>query len=388
MRYNEHMKPIEMRPSGKFAVLLFGMLAAAIFYCAATPSPALAQGPGAMLVGVEKVHSVPMTQTVPIVGRLVSLRMGDISARIAGPVESVEVEVGDRVSKGQVIARLDAEILHAELQLAQSALDEAGAEMKTWAAEAQVAMTELKRQEKLRRSTAFSQARFEDAQKRTGVAHARVERARANIGIKRATVHRKQIDVDYAVLRAPYAGVVIRRYTEAGAYAVKGAPIVRMMDERAFEVEAAVPYKRLGGLPIGREVAFKLDDGTTHSAIVRAILPSENPLTRTRTVRFVPRFANTRRLLADSQSVVVAVPVGDERRVLTVHKDAILKRPSGDMVIVVVNGTAQPRPIRVGEAVGGRFEIVSGLKQGEIVVIRGNERLQSGMKLRIDKGSS
>ena len=87
MRYNEHMKPIEMRPSGKFAVLLFGMLAAAIFYCAATPSPALAQGPGAMLVGVEKVHSVPMTQTVPIVGRLVSLRMGDISARIAGPVE-------------------------------------------------------------------------------------------------------------------------------------------------------------------------------------------------------------------------------------------------------------------------------------------------------------
>ncbi|MFQ5626432.1 MAG: hypothetical protein ACE5FM_07260, partial [Methyloligellaceae bacterium] len=59
-----------------------------------------------------------------------------------------------------------------------------------------------------------------------------------------------------------------------------------------------------------------------------------------------------------------------------------------DMVFVVSGGTAQPRPIRVGEAVGGRFEVVSGLKQGETVVIRGNERLQPGIKVRIGKGSS
>jgi len=382
------MKPFVMKQFRNLALLIFGLLAAAILSWGVSPSPAMAQESDAMLVGVEKVYRVPLTQSVPIVGRLVSLRMGDIAARISGPVESIMVEVGDRVVKGQVIAILDAEILQAELQLAQSELDEAVAELKTWAAQAQVATTELRRQEGLRSSTAFSQAKFEDAQKRVAVAEAQVERASANVGIKRSNLQRKQVDVEYTVVRAPYTGVVIRRYTEAGAYATIGASIVRMMDERALEVEASVPYRRLGGLPIGRKVEFDLDDGTRHQATVRAILPSENPQTRTRTVRFVPQFTETGRPLAESQSVIVAVPIGDDRRVLTVHKDAILKRPSGDMVFVVLDGTAQPRPIRVGEAIGSRFQVLSGLKEGDTVVIRGNERIQPGMKLRVGKGSS
>ncbi|HDO52635.1 MAG TPA: efflux RND transporter periplasmic adaptor subunit, partial [Rhizobiales bacterium] len=274
---NDRMKPIAMRQFRNLALLLSGLFAAAIFYHGAAPLPASAQESEIMLVGVEKVRSVRLTQTVPIVGRLVSLRVGDIAARIAGPVESIEVEIGDRVKKGDVIAQIDPEVLKAELQLTQSQLDEAGAELKAWAAETQVAMTDLRRQERLRKSAAFSQAKFEDAQKQVAVAEARVERARANVAIKRSNLQRKQIDVEYTVVRAPYAGVVIRRYTEAGAYVDKGAPLVRLIDDRALEVEAAVPYKRVNGLPPGRKVEFELDDGSRHQAIVRAILPSENP---------------------------------------------------------------------------------------------------------------
>ena len=385
---NDRMKPIAMRQFRNLALLLSGLFAAAIFYHGAAPLPASAQESEIMLVGVEKVRSVRLTQTVPIVGRLVSLRVGDIAARIAGPVESIEVEIGDRVKKGDVIAQIDPEVLKAELQLTQSQLDEAGAELKAWAAETQVAMTDLRRQERLRKSAAFSQAKFEDAQKQVAVAEARVERARANVAIKRSNLQRKQIDVEYTVVRAPYAGVVIRRYTEAGAYVDKGAPLVRLIDDRALEVEAAVPYKRVNGLPPGRKVEFELDDGSRHQAIVRAILPSENPQTRTRTVRLVPQFNEIRRPLAESQSVVVAVPISDDRRALSVHKDAILKRPSGDQVYVVKNSTAEARTVRLGVAIGSRFEVLSGLKDGESVVIRGNERLQPGAKVGIGKGSS
>ncbi len=377
-----------MRQFRKLAFPLLGLFASAIFHPGAAPLPASAQGSNIMLVGVEKVRSVRLTQTVPIVGRLVSLRVGDIAARVAGPVESIMVEIGDRVRKGDVIAVLDPEILLAELQLTQSQLAEAGAELKTWAAEKQVAATELRRQERLRKSAAFSQAKFEDAQKQVAVAEARVERARANVAIKRSILQRKQIDVEYAVVRAPYAGVVIRRYTEAGAYVVKGAPFVRLIDDRALEVEAAVPYKRVNGLPPGRKVEFELDDGSRHQATVRAILPSENPLTRTRTVRLVPQFNEIRRPLAESQSVVVAVPISDDRRVLTVHKDAILKRPSGDLVYVVKDSIAEARTVRLGVAIDSRVEVLSGLKEGESVVIRGNERLQPGAKVRVGKGSS
>lgn len=377
-----------MRQFRKLAFPLLGLFAAAVFHLGAAPPPASAQGSNIMLVGVEKVRSVRLTQTVPIVGRLVSLRVGDIAARVAGPVESIMVEIGDRVRKGDVIAILDPEILLAELQLTQSQLAEAGAELKIWAAEKQVAATELRRQERLRKSAAFSQAKFEDAQKQIAVAEARVERARANVAIKRSILQRKQIDVEYAVVRAPYAGVVIRRYTEAGAYVVKGAPLVRLIDDRALEVEAAVPYKRVNGLPPGRQVEFELDDGSRHRATVRAILPSENPQTRTRTVRLVPQFNEIRRPLAESQSVVVAVPISDDRRVLTVHKDAILKRPSGDLVYVVKDSIAEARTVRLGVAIDSRVEVLSGLKEGESVVIRGNERLQPGAKVRVGKGSS
>lgn len=371
---------------------LFGRLArsiaaASVLWAVMAP-PVLAQTPEGMLVRVEQVRVQPMSQTVPIVGRLVSMRMGDIAARIDGPVEAIRAEVGDRVGQGQVLAVLDAETLQADLNLAQSELREAEAELNTWRAETDVAETELRRQEGLRTSSAFSQARHEDAQKRVAVAETRVERARANVSIKRSNLERKQIDVENAVVRAPYAGVVMRRYTEAGAYIKKGDPVVRVIGDQALEVEAYVPNSRLGGLPVGRTVEIRLDDGTSHKATVRSILPSENPQTRTRVVRLVPEFTDTVRPLADSQSVVVSVPVSDDRRVVTVHKDAILKRPNGDIVYVVNDGSAHLRPVSLGEAIGGRFEVVQGLKEGEIVVTRGNERLQPGAKVRVEKDSS
>jgi len=318
--------PSHMTPFRYLAVLVAGLLAAACFTWIAMPEPAMAQDPEAMLVRVEKVRTEPLTQTVPIIGRLVSLRMGDIAARISGPVEGIQVEVGDHVTKGQVIAVLDAEILQAELKMAKSQLDEAGAELKTWAAETEVAKTELRRQKGLSSSVAFSQAKFEDAQKQVAVAEARVERARANVAIKRTNMERKQIDVEYTVVRAPYAGVVMRRYTEVGAYVNKGDPLARVIGDRALEVEAFVPYKRLNGLPTGRKVEIELDDGSRHQAKVRSILPSENPQTRTRIVRLVPKFAEIKRPLAESQSVIVYVPISDNRRVATVHKGLRLCR--------------------------------------------------------------
>lgn len=352
------------------------------------PAPVWAQAPDGALVGVEKVRVEPLSQTVPLAGRLVSLRAGDIAARIPGPVAHIEVEVGDRVGKGYVLANLDNETLQAEVDMSQSELSEAQAELETWMAEKELALTELRRQEGLRKSVAFSHARFEDAQKKAGVAEARVGRARANVAIKRTTLQRRQIDLEYATIRAPYPGVIVRRYTEVGAYVDRGDKIVRIIADRALEVEADIPVNRLSGLPVGRNVEFTLDDGTKHVAKVRAILPSENPLTRTRTVRLVPDFSETNRPLAESQSAIVSVPVSDDREVVSVHKDAILKRPTGDMVFVVIDNKAMPRPVKVGEAIDGRLEIVSGLKEGEVVVVRGNERIQPGAKVRVEKGSS
>jgi multidrug efflux pump subunit AcrA (membrane-fusion protein) len=116
-------------------------------------------------------------------------------------------------------------------------------------------------------------------------------------------------------------------------------------------------------------------------------VPDENPLTRTRTVRFIPRFDGAGDNLATNQSVTLHLPLGQARDAITVHKDAVLNRMGLTIVFFVNDDTAEIRPVKLGEAVGGRFEVLDGLKAGDLVVVRGNERLLPGQKIRIKGGS-
>ncbi len=91
--------------------------------------------------------------------------------------------------------------------------------------------------------------------------------------------------------------------------------------------------------------------------------------------------------LANAQTVTVNIPLGARKDVLTVHKDAIIKRGGKSLVFVVRNEKAEARPIRLGESSGPRIEVRSGLKAGDLVIVRGNERLRPGAQVRIRKGS-
>ncbi len=203
----------------------------------------------------------------------------------------------------------------------------------------------------------------------------------------RADLELKDINLSYAEIRAPYSGVISERMTETGAYLKTGDPVVRMVGDRALEIEADVPFKRLSGIQAGITVGIVLDDGTTHAATVRAVVPEENPLTRTRAVRFIPDFGETNKRLATEQSVTVYIPASAPRNVLTVHKDAVIKRGARSLVYVIKEDTAEVRQITLGEPTGSRFEVIDGLSDGESVVVRGNERLRPGDKVRVDGAS-
>ncbi|RMD62846.1 MAG: efflux RND transporter periplasmic adaptor subunit [Alphaproteobacteria bacterium] len=334
-------------------------------------------------VRVDAVVRMPLSQTVPVIGRLVAQRIGPVAARIGGPVAEFRVEVGDRVETGQIIARLDDAVLRAERDIAAGRLTEATALEHLKRSELALARQEYARLERLKASAAFNQARFEDAAQRVAIAEAALKQAQSAIAAARADLKLAELHVAYATVRAPYAGVVSERLTELGAYVSAGDPVVRLVGDQNLEVEAEVPFQHLSGLDAGVEVAMTLDDGSRHSAVVRAVLPAENPLTRTRTVRLVPNFGPVRQPLAHQQSVTLQVPLGPERRTLTVHKDAIVKRRGQDIVFVVVDATAQPRIIDLGLQVGSRIEVRKGLSEGELVVVRGNERLKPGQRVRI-----
>ncbi len=373
--------------------------------------PALAQEE-ATLVRVDAVIREPLSQTFTVIGRLVARQRGDVAARIAGSVTELRVQVGDRVRRHDVIAVVDtkrptwardvaaAEVRESEAGLANAEARHAMAEAGVARAETRLALARLAKQrlERLRASAAFSQARLDDLELEAVVAMsevdfaravvrealAMIDRSRGQIQRSRANLKLAIDDLDDTMVLAPFDGVVTLRHTEVGAYLDIGATVVTLVNDRDMEIEADVPYDRLGALGAGTVVGFRFEDGPWRSASVRAIGVEENSRTRTRLVRFAPDLSGRMDGLADGQSVSLTLPIGRAREILSVHKDAIIRGVDGAAVFVVADGAVERRLVSLGEAVGSRFEVLDGLIAGDIVVVRGNERLKPGQAVQHD----
>lgn len=371
------------------ALAIVSAIALAVCVPLAT-DPALAQkAPGekaaaknpqnAALVGIDKVRSEAVSQTFPVIGRLVARRSGVVAARVGGPVAEMRVEVGDRVQKGDILALLVREQLHWVHQRRLAEVTSRKAQLAARQAELLMKNQEMSRLEQLRqsKSAAHRASRLDDIRQEVAMLSSEVAEASAQLLKADADARLAQIDLRYATVTSPFSGVVTQRHTDVGAYLSVGQSVVTLIDDRALEVEAEVPANRIAALWPGAEVAVRIS-GKIIPAKVRAVVPQENPLTRTRVVRFAADMSALSGQLAGNQSVTVAIPISAQDKVISVHKDAILKRGGNDMVFVVEKGAAQPRNIKMGDAVGGRFVVLDGLKAGEIVVVRGNERLFPG----------
>ena len=333
----------------------------------------------AAMVQVDPVVTEPLAQTVGVLGRIVAKQEGPVAARVAGPVAEIAVEVGDRVEAGALVATLDTTRLALDRALADA--DARTAEAELMAAERELELIELERARlvQLEGSAAFSRARLDDKAKEATVAASRIEAAAARLARERVMLDYRDADLGDAQIRAPFAGVVVARHVSAGAHVQVGEPVISLVDDVDIEVEADVPAERLAELDAGVRVSFALAGGGTYDAVLRAIVPMENPLTRTRAVRFAAANGGLTKARAIGQSVTVLLPVGAPRDVVTVHKDAVTVSLDGRQVFVVDgDDTAQPRLVTLGAEIGNRFEVIDGLVPGDLVVVRGNERLRPG----------
>ena len=328
----------------------------------------------------------PLSQTYPVIGRLVARQMGDVAARINGAVIAISVSVGDRVKKGDLIATLATEKLAAQRDKYAAVRSTRRAMVDTARAEFSKKAQELRRMKKLRRSSAFSRARYEDLERDVESRKATTTERLSQLKEAQAELKRATIDIKNGRIRAPYDGVVSEKHTEVGSYVNLGARVVTLINDTEIEVEADVPSDRLLALEPGVQLRFKLGDGSTNRAVVRSVIPRENVRTRTRPVRFTPRFDKKIRHFAVNQNVTVFVPIGKVRQVMTVHKDAIVYTGGKPSVRIIRRGKAFPRPVKLGDAVANRYIVLAGLKQDDVVVTHGNETLPPGAVVRILSG--
>lgn len=337
-------------------------------------------GSQAAIVGVDSVVLQPLSQTTSVIGRLVPRQRGTVAAATNGPVGEVAVAVGDKVVKGDLLVQILDTRIRETRNLYAAELGEARAKVETSLAELAQAELELKRSDQLKSSAAFSQARYEDQKKQVATSQSLVSEAENAVFTAQSELRRAEIDVYLARITAPFDGVVVEKHTEVGSYLGVGDPVVSLINDTDLEIEADVPTGLIAGLTPGRTVQATIYGGVTLDAFVRAVIPEENALTRTRAVRFDAAFPEDQNIgpLAAGQTTTVHLPIGEDRQIVSVHKDAILTQGNDKSVYVVVEGVVQARPISIGKAVGNRLEVVEGLKPDDVVVIRGNERLQPG----------
>ena len=366
------------------ALLLIGIV------CLTAPDAARAQSAPAgagkerkETVGTDLVREEPLNQTIDVLGRLVARQAGPVAARVAERVTVVEVQVGDRVKRGDILARLADDRLSSDKLLRSAALDAARAATARDRATLAKARQTLARLEQLKDSTAYRKDRTEDAERDVEIAQAAVARSQADAAAAAAQLALAETALADAEVRAPYAGVVTIKHTAAGAYVRVGDQVVNLLNDSEIEIEADVPADRLAAVPPGTAVEAEVQNGGHIFAAVRAIVPEENPRTRTRAVRFVLHADNqVENAIAANQSVVLHLPVGGTRTALTVSKDAIVRNGDRDAVFVVVDGKALHKTVALGESLGSRYEVLQGLKAGDVVVVRGNESLRSGQAVQ------
>lgn len=361
------------------AALVLAALAASTVPAAAQSAPGQER---AQTVGVDSVREEPMGQTINVLGRLVARQGGVVAARVAERVASVQVQVGDRVARGDVLAQLSDDRLASDRRLRAAAVDAARAAVARDRATLAKARQTLDRQERLKGSTAYRMDRAEDAQRDVEIAQATLVRSEADLAAATAQLDLAEIAVADASVRAPYNGVVTVKHLAAGAYVRVGDPVVTLLNDSEIEVEADVPADRLSGLPPGATVEAEVQNGGHIFAAVRAVVPEENPRTRTRAVRFVLTADQVDYAIAANQSVILHIPIGGTRSVLTVSKDAIVRAGDRQSVFVVVDGKAVAKTVRLGESLGSRYEVHEGLTLGDVVVVRGNENLRSGQPVQ------
>jgi RND family efflux transporter MFP subunit len=352
-----------------------------VFLSMATPD-ALAQGRAAT-VFVETVERSEIRDTQDVIGRLVATKRSDIATRIAGVVKSVEFKIGDQVASGRTLIKLDAARFEIEKRANEAAIVAAKAGLSVAQAKLKLAQQTFKRQADLKNSTAFSRSRFDDLKQAIEQSRSEVSLADAQMQMAKVGLDRANYQLTHTVIVAPFDGIAIARQAQPGEYLQAGGLVATLLDITDLEIAADVPGAIAEGLFPGTPVTASFESGLVRQLSVRTAIPVQNSSTRTRLVRFTVDLTGLQpSQIAVGGTITLKVPVSAARSVTTVPKDALLRGSDGWMVYAVEKNKALPRPVVLGQTVGNRMEVISGVKPGAVVVVRGNERLRPGQSVR------
>jgi len=329
-----------------------------------------------------------------VLGTVRARRTATVSSRLMGYVTEVKVQVGDRVASGQPLISIDARDLEVNRKRAeagraevQQAMAEVSQVIASAKANLELAQKTFLRFKDLYEKKSVSQQEYDEAAARLSAARAGYEATRAKqsqVEAKIAQVDQEiravDINLGYAVIKAPFAGVVIERRVEPGNLAGPGMPLLLIDQADAYRLEAPVEESRISAVRMGQGVSVTVDAlNQTAAGRISEIVPSVDPSSRAFTVKIdLPALANLRSgmfgraLFPQAATQVLAAPAS-----------AVIERGQLQSVMVAEQGIARNRLVTAGRRGKYRVEILSGLTAGEKIIFPVPPSLVDGGRIEV-----
>jgi len=341
---------------------------------AQTPAPAGAAGPPT--AGVAKVTREDLFREVKIQAEFRPYAEVELHAKVSGYVKDMNVDFGDKVKAGQLLATLEVPELGDELRNAQAAEEKAEADCTN----DNLIYTRL--------SGVNQEHPNLVAQQDLDTAQANALAADAAIAAAKANAEKFQTLVGYTQIIAPFDGVITRRYADPGALIQAGTssdtqslPLVRVSDNYRLRLDFPVPVDYVKDIHPNDSVAVRVDslNGETFTGTISRFTDRVDENTRTMITEIeVP---NPDLKLVPGMWTTVTVKVEKRPQALAVPIEAVVGVPP---VVYVVNqdNQVEERSVKLGLETPDKYEVLSGLREGDLVVIGNRSKLQVGQKVQ------
>lgn len=336
-------------------------------------APPTAQAPRPALV-VQPV--APDRGAQAFAGTVVARQQSPLSFQIGGHLVRRLVDMGARVSKGQVLAQLDPSDVALQAHAAQAALDTARSDL-------QLAQTQRDRYRALASQQAVSRAQMDSVENTFKAASARVSQAQAQYDVARN-------QAGYADLRAPADGVIAQRLAEAGQVVAAGQAIFSLAADGQREVQISLPEQRVADFKVGMPVLVEL--WTAQGAMIPGRIRELSPIADAQARTFAARVAlpaNTRVELGQSARVYASAGTGAG---LSVPLSAVYEKDGGPALWIATpdgnsaqDGAALARlhlqPVQLGPYGSERVPVLAGIDAHDWVLAAGVHLVREGQEI-------
>jgi RND family efflux transporter MFP subunit len=388
------------RVRGTIGALAIASLAAASACSQPRAASPGATGSGPPTVAVAKAARGDLAETLTLAAEFRPFQEIDVHAKVAGYLKAIYVDVGDRVHTGQLLAVLEVPELQEEARQDEATVQRSLQEVNRARADveraesahevAHLGSTRLAGVLKVRPNL-VAQQDIDDATAKDRMAEAQVSTSKAavaaaeeQLAVSKAMEGRTRALIDYTRIAAPFPGVITHRYADTGAMIQAGTssqtqamPLVKLSQTDRLRLSIPVPESAVAHIRVGAPVDVRVDAvKRTFAGTVARFANKVNADTRTMETEVdVP---NPDLTLVPGMYAYASLAVADAKGVLTIPVQALDRGEENSTVLLVDNGKVARREVRLGLEAPDRIEIVSGLKDGDLVVVGNRGQLRPG----------